>query len=221
MAYSVVGVVNMALQRIGVGAIAALTEDSPQAIEANRVWEYIRDEVLAAKDWAFARTRVALAQNTTSPEYTFDYAYTLPNDFLRLCREKKGDPSVYPEGLLASSYIEGDTIVKVPTYQYVVESLADGTLCLFTDYDNSDGYDLFIKYIRKEDNPQKWTAPFISALAFRLSAELAIPRTEGLKKFEMMMILYEKALMIADGVNMSSDYVENEAGSDDWERAGR
>ena len=50
MAYSDVGIANLALIRVGAKRITALTEDSEQAIVANAVWQYIRDEVLAAKD---------------------------------------------------------------------------------------------------------------------------------------------------------------------------
>ena len=220
MAYSTVGIINVALQKIGVGRIAALGESSEQAIAANAVWEYIRDEVLQAKEWWFAKARAALAQNDTSPTHGYDYAYTLPADFLRLCKDKKGDPAVYPSGLLASSYIAGDTIIKLPTYSYTIEALPDGTICLFTDYDNSSN-DLYIRYIRKITDPQKFTAMFISALAFRLAAELAISRTEGLKKYKTMMEMYSQALLMADSVNQSGDYQKNETGDDSWERAGR
>ena len=202
MAYSVVGIVNLALQKIGVMRIAALGEGSEQAIAANAVWEYIRDEVLQAKGWTFAKVRVALAQNATSPVQGYEYAYTLPADFLRLDRDKKDDLAVYP------------------SYNYVIETLPDGTICLFTDYDN-ETYDLYIRYIRKIADPQKFTPMFISALAFRLAAELAIPRTEGLKKYKAMMEMYAQALLMADSVNQSGDYQENETGDDSWERAGR
>jgi hypothetical protein len=203
MAYSTVGIVNIALQKIGVMRIAALGESSEQAIAANAVWQYIRDEVLQAKEWTFAKVKVALAQNATSPSQGYEYAYTLPADFLRMDRDDKDDPAVYPSG-----------------YNYAIETLADRTLCLFTDYDNSSE-NLYIRYIRRITDPQKFTPMFISALAFRLAAELAIPRTEGLKKYKAMMEMYSQALIMADGINQSGDYQKDEIGSDDWERVGR
>ena len=216
MAYSTVGIINLALQRIGVGKITALypDENSTAAIDAAAIWEYIRDEVLQAKEWNFAKTRVALARKTIDPAFGFSYAYALPTDFLRICTDNKNDRSV--------SYGTGTTYAY-PAGEYAgyaVETLSDSTLCLLTNYDNSTGYDIYIKYIKRIEDPGKFSPSFINALSFRLAAELAIPRTEGLKKYEMMITLYQKALIAADGVNQSGDYVQD-IGSTDWELAGR
>ena len=102
MAYTQVGIVNLALGRIGMKHITTITESTPQAEAANRVWEYIRDEVLEAKDWRFAKTREMLSRAPVSPIYTYDYAYVLPNDFLRLARSRDplNDPVFYPISVL-------------------------------------------------------------------------------------------------------------------------
>lgn len=219
MAYSVVGIVNMALMRIGVKRIASLTENSEQAIAANAIYEYIRDEVLEAKDWRFAKTRVALAQNATEPEYGYDFAYTLPTDFLRICFRRDDDPSFYPSGAYASAWTADEVTIESVKYGYVIEALDDGTKCLFTDYDNED-YDLYITYIRKETNPAKYSPAFINCLADRIAAELATPLTEGRQKFVDRMTIYEASLRKADEVNRSLDYVD-ETGNNDWAEAGR
>lgn len=92
--------------------------------------------------------------------------------------------------------------------------------CLFIDYYNTTD-PLGITYIKRTVDCTKYPPSFINVLAFRLAAELAIPRTEGKEKFGAMMQLYEGALIKAEGVNQSSDYLECESGSDSWERAGR
>ena len=220
MAYSVVGIVNMGLSRIGVKRITALDEDSSQAIAANAIWEYIRDEVLETKDWRFAKTRIDLAQNAETPEYGYDYAYTLPVDFLRLCLPKKEDSSFYPSGAFATAWSADEITIRSRTYGYVIEALADGTKCIFTDYDD-DGYPLYITYIRKEVNPAKYSPAFVNCLADRIAAELATPLTEGRQKFVDRMTLYESSLKKAEEINRSLDYVKGETGNDDWLRAGR
>ena len=58
MAYSQVGIINLALSRIGKKGIAVITEDSTQAIKARAAWEYILYEVLEARDWKFAKRRI-------------------------------------------------------------------------------------------------------------------------------------------------------------------
>jgi len=98
MAYTQVGIVNLALYRIGVKKIATMADDTAAAIKANDVWEYIRDEVLQARDWKFAKTRAELTMLEETPLSNWSYAYRLPQDFLRLAfnTEEKDDPVVYP-----------------------------------------------------------------------------------------------------------------------------
>jgi len=60
LAYTEVGVVNLALQRLGAAVISALDEGTNNADAANNVWEYVRNEVLEARDWHFARSRTTL-----------------------------------------------------------------------------------------------------------------------------------------------------------------
>ena len=219
MAYSNVGIANLALGRIGVSKISVLTEKSDQSIAVNAVWEYIRDEVLSAKDWVFATRRVALAQSVLEPIYNYSYAYALPTDFLRLAKQKKDDPSVYYAGSSSELSTMLEEVYQV-NWSYVFETLTDGNLYLLSNYDNTD-YDIYIKYIRQVIDPAKYSPSFISAFAFRLAAEVSIPLTESLKKFESMLTLYNMALQLADGLNQSMNYEENETGTDDWDKAGR
>lgn len=218
MAYSDLGIVNLALGRIGEPKIDTLsiTDDSPvAAVQADMCLEYVRNEVLEASDWIFAKTRVALSQNATSPVDGYDFAYTLPADFLKLCVNTKKDPSVYPM-LTQVDYLS----TSFPASSYVIETLPDGTLCLMTDYNNEHG-DLIIRYIRRETNPARYTAHFCSTMAFRIAAELALPLTESAKKYETMMALYDQALPRAKGLNRSGDHLPDETGNEDWTRAGR
>ena len=65
MAYSEVGIVNLALGRLGEKGITAAEWASPsesQTEAASNIWEYIRDLVLEARDWYFARTRTTLSK---------------------------------------------------------------------------------------------------------------------------------------------------------------
>ncbi len=203
MAYSQTGILNLSLGKIGVKRIANISEDSNQAIKARDIWEYIRDEVLEAGEWKFAKLRVALAQSTTEPLYGWDYAYPLPADYLKLCLGTVKDPSVYPTG-----------------NDHIVESLPNGRMVMLTNYDNSS-VDLFINYIRRVVDEAKYSPGFVSALAFRIGAELAIPLTEGKRKYDTLMGFYELALRRALGVNQSMDSLEDETGSMDVVTAGR
>jgi len=220
MAYDKTGVINMALGRIGALRIVDAGEDSAQAIAANNVWDYIRDEVLEAGNWSFARTRKALVQNPSSPAFGYDYAYTLPSDFLKLAENKEDDPCVYPSGSYHTSYVFGQFEIEGTRYSYSIETLSDGTMVLATDYDNSSA-DLYIIYIRRVVDVNKFSASFINALAFRLAAELTMPLSKGKGIYDTMMLRYEKALDWAEAHDRKGEYLENETGNSDWEDAGR
>lgn len=83
MAYSKVGIFNMALNHLGVTAPIAtnsMDKDS-RAIILNNFYETARDEVLKAFDWGFANTYKDLTlSTTTSPNPKYPYVYDAPND---------------------------------------------------------------------------------------------------------------------------------------------
>jgi hypothetical protein len=205
MAYSEIGIVNTALGRVGASSIASFSENSTNAIYANSVYEYIRDEVLQAETWAFARVRYKLSKSTSTPEYGRYYAYPLPTDYLKLDDDDKDDPVIYP--------------IKTTNYPYKIE-IVNNSLCLTTDYDNTNS-DIYIRYIKKEVDPGKWSATFVSALIYRFAQEFAIKLASSRDLYDFNQAKYEQTLKQAKGVNRSGDYIENELGSTDWELAGR
>ena len=203
MAYSQTGIVNLGLGKVGIARIANLNEDSPSAIRAHQVWDYVLDEVLEAKDWRFAKTRKALAKSTTVPVSGWSYAYPLPADFLRLCKGTPSDPVVYPSG-----------------YPWVVEALESGLLALLSNFDDSSE-SLVVQYIRRISDVTKFSASFANTLAWRIGAEVAIIKTEAQGKFEFAMKGYAAALKRAEGITQGLDYVEGEEGSTSWADSGR
>jgi hypothetical protein len=117
MSYTELGIINLGLSRLGVRLITAgdwTTPVTEQAMRAAAVWPYVRDEVLEAKDWKFAKVTVALEQRYESPDYNFDYAYALPPNFLRLCRPKDDNPVVYPADLARGKYPYAIQVVRLP-----------------------------------------------------------------------------------------------------------
>ncbi len=334
MAYSQLGVINLALYRLGVRKLSSLTDGTPQQIQAVDVWEYIRDEVLETREWRFAKTREKLARAPVSPLYTYDFAYVLPADFLKMARGKDPteDPALYPisildykfetlqlpEGLekvtngtfaaggaaptgwtlgtgwscasaqvskaagavntlsqLYTSMISAPVVGESYQFSFDVVSITGGALmpqvgsaygspvsdarthtqiivaesataglvftpmdpdlvctiddvslfkvadrlCILTDYEDSETNPLYVTYIKRVTDVSKYSASFVSALAWRLAQEIAINRTESPNKISMCKQGYEEALVRAEEVSGSLDYVEQ--GSDDWEMAGR
>ena len=337
MAYTELGVVNLALQRLGAKKITSADWATPgtnQALAAAAAWEYIRDEVLEAADWNFAKTRTTLSKvpprvdlnagdgkhliitadkwledtldisielisnsgdalyiavdtddsqniiiklaNSTDTKNTaaliqaslrvvttvngvnigawtvtdnaeweaapattdieldevqmaaaplgrYAYAYLLPTGFLKIVTDKSTDRSVDPTGAVTTIFTDTGILATASNtlYAYALESLEDDTHILVTDYSATEDYPLGLVYIRRVTDVTKWTAHFVSTVAFRLGAELSFPLPESTEKFKLMMKLYEVWLRKATALNQSSDFVEDETGSEDWDRAGR
>lgn len=78
-----VEICNIALGRIGVGAIERLDEASEAARVCKRFYDFTRETVLKRFPWTFATRRVKLALlDATQPDYK--YAYRYPSDALSL-----------------------------------------------------------------------------------------------------------------------------------------
>lgn len=54
------------------------------AVVANRWYDDVRQSILEGFPWNFATKRAAIALNATAPDFGFDDAYVLPNDYLSL-----------------------------------------------------------------------------------------------------------------------------------------
>lgn len=83
MADSAADIVNIALARIGVKKrIADLSESSTEAREANVVYEHVRDTLLAAAQWSFAKKQVELAALADVERAGWSYAFSAPDDMV-------------------------------------------------------------------------------------------------------------------------------------------
>lgn len=129
MAYTELGIVNMALSRLGVKKLSAAEWATPttvqQAIDAFAVWDFIRDEVFEAKDWRFAKARAKLDRAIMTPTHGYDYYYVLPRDFMRLAIGSSVDPAVYPVGIVSEELPVGaDALLgqHITKYSYKFET---------------------------------------------------------------------------------------------------
>jgi hypothetical protein len=91
MAVSNVAICNLALQKLGASRITSLTENSANARSCNACYELIRDAEIRRYAWNFAKTRTTLAPDAETPDFDFDYAFTLPPDCLRVLPPSRND----------------------------------------------------------------------------------------------------------------------------------
>jgi len=192
VAYSQVGVCNLALFELGVPAISAMTEDSDAAILMNAIWEYARNEVLEDGDWHFSKSISELTADAvyaaapTNPLY--DYRYSKPASCIKIMQ------LVDENGADVTEYVlEGDYI--------------------YVNFDNT-GNSLYCRYTVVVTDVTKWSAKFIRALKYKLAgmASWKLTRRDS-EAFEQK---YVMALNDAMGLNQAQDYIESEKGNTDW-----
>lgn len=224
MNYSSVIIANLALQRLGArGTISALTENIPNAIKVNTVWEPVFMEVLSERDWNFAKLRVRINQVTTAPLYGYAYAYSMPTDYLRLVRPRpREDDQRRIYTVLNWPYGHDHPVSPVFVHPYVIEMIpnSDGQRCLLTDHNDND-YPIYINYIQILTDLTRVTPTFVNSLAWRLAAEIAVAITEDKNKGEAAMAEYRNSLNTSSAVNDQANYLHDEAGGHEWVRAGR
>lgn len=95
-----VQIANRALTRIAKDRINSFTENSPEAILVNELYDSVRREVLDEGPWSFATKRVELAKLTTTPAWGFTAEFELPSDFIQMIEipEEEGDIDYQVEG---------------------------------------------------------------------------------------------------------------------------
>ncbi|MFA5322333.1 MAG: hypothetical protein WC373_06625 [Smithella sp.] len=201
MAYSIVNIVNLALDELGVPSISSMTEASDAAELANRIWEYARDQALEDGDWNFAKLPAKLVQDAvyaaapTDPKWL--YRYTKPTSCLKvreLVDTNNLDIGRYWYDARAKGYVEeGDYI--------------------YCNFDNTST-DLYCRYTTIITDVTKYRPSFINALKFKLAAmmarKLVAMNPDG---FEQK---YVYNLTNATGKNQAQDYIEGDQGNTDW-----
>ena len=83
MALSDIALTSRALIRIGAAPITSFDDGTAESEIAGALFGPVRDALLSSYSWSFATGQVALTQLDNGPEADYDYAYQLPNDFLR------------------------------------------------------------------------------------------------------------------------------------------
>ncbi|MAZ75701.1 MAG: hypothetical protein CMH31_00180 [Micavibrio sp.] len=83
MALNDIALCSRALIRIGAAPITSFNDGSAESEIAGALYETLRNSILSSYPWTFATGQVELTQLSISPTADYQYAYQLPNDFLR------------------------------------------------------------------------------------------------------------------------------------------
>lgn len=149
--YDPTRVCNMALAKIGTDTISAIDNGTPVANLCNLVFSEIVNQVLRYHPWSFATTFASLVASTATNPTTWEKAFVLPTNFLRL--------------LSFNKYEENDS---TPAYEIVGNLL----------YTNET--DVTLKYIKAYNAADiaTWETLFRELVVLKLAIELLTP-TKG------------------------------------------
>jgi hypothetical protein len=135
---------------IGSGVITSFDQGTKPANVVSDIYDEVLKTLLASGKWKFASTRVQLAKSSTAPATEFDNAFVLPADWIRTISVSNNDVTIgnvmYKHGQVGS--------------QNVLESSSE---------------DLFLNYVRFEEDPNLMTALFRNAFTIALARDMAVP----------------------------------------------
>ena len=143
-------IVNVSLRLVGASPITSLSDGTPSANTADDIYTELRDDLLRSHPWNFATKRVKLAQSSTTPTFEFDYAYPLPNDWLRTVSVHDNDAG-YGTLLYRMEYVGTQRVIVASTNQ------------------------MWMRYIFQVTDPNIMSADFRRGLSLSLARDLAVP----------------------------------------------
>jgi hypothetical protein len=167
---------NMALAEVGVGSIESFDEDSAEAAEVKRWYDYSRLQVLEAYNWTFARARLTLAlHGDAAPSGIWTFRYQTPSDYV------------------AMRSLENPVAKTADAVPFELEtSLDKSQTTIVTDLE-----DAVAVYTFDNEAIAMFSPHFVMTLAYQLAAHLAMPLTEKRIIKGDMLGLYREAIRIA------------------------
>ena len=177
--------VNIALRRIGGARISKLESDTTKdAVVARDIYDEARKDCLNLHTWNFAIKRVLLTVSATAPVFGWDYAYPLPDDFIRMV-------SVHP-------FNDDDA-----TTPYRLEFQSSDDRVLLTDTNTP-----YIRYVFDLQDVNVMSAAFRDVLAFRLSREFAAALGKTAALAELSDRNYRRKISQAKAIDGVEDWQE-------------
>jgi len=163
---------SQALVAIAAMPIASFEEGSAESIIAGTRYESVRDGLLSAHPWSFAKGQVTLPRLAATPSADFDHAYQLPADFLRALSVGGDDAGA---GLGVAYRI----------FERTLHTNQDGVVLTYIFRPDESGYPPY----------------FIEVLIAKLAAEFALPLTENTSRTEALARLAEHSIQRAKTID--------------------
>ena len=181
-------VTNMALRKIGVTRIRNLSTDNSRAGRTARdVYDDVRRALLGKHSWNFAMRRAQLTASATSPTFGWDYAYPLPDDFVRMVSAHPTDSD--------------DALVP-----YRLENQSSDDRVLLTQSNQ-----IYIRYVFDLQDVAIMPSYFRDVFAFQMARELAAALNLPLTNIDLSDRAFRKELANAKTIDGQEDWPERMA----------
>lgn len=187
MASSKVQIYNLALLRAGSSKrVNDVDEGSNEANICNEFYDQSLAFVLEDRPWRFAKKRAYLAPKTGTPPSVWQFQYAWPSDCLKL-------RTIVTPGARTQLHDE-----KIP-----FEKAFDDGPVIYTDLEDAEAiYTVLVE-------TTEWFPPsFVSALAYHLASEIALPlrgeRSAGL--ISMLQSAYAQVCNIASASDLNQGF---------------
>lgn len=171
---SEVQIYNMALSRVGIGQRVESTSERTTPAKTCAFWfPLCRDEVLRDGNWPFAQRAVALAAAAGQTFPGWQYVYGYPSGALKIqhVTDEQG-VRLARSSIFAPDYVYTQVHPALFTGQpYEVALGSDGTTKVIL----TDQPDAYAIYTAQVTDPTVLPMDFVSALAWKLASEIALP----------------------------------------------
>jgi len=164
---------NRALTRIGAARITDIGDNNPSANNCRQVYDGVRDTVLRAHDWNFARKRKILAVISGEDYSGWNYAYEYPDDCIKIVEVYNESTA---DGYVGGRVIDGEyfaSVVDVRGDEIPYEVCANSALNKRRILTNQEDAELI--YTARVENPTLYDSQFVDAMAWLLAADLCMP----------------------------------------------
>lgn len=176
---------NMALGHLGPVRLASLTENRADRREIDAVYTQAIDHILENGVWAFALRSQKIEPDTDfDPLFGRTYAYTLPDDFVRLRRICTDERMTQED---ETYFREGDQVFSDQSVLYVT----------FVSDDTNYGYNL-----------GKWSQMFAEAVAAEIAYKSGLPITKDRGTKNDLEVIKKRKLLDAKRIDALDEPVK-------------
>ena len=116
MKYNPINICSTALIKLGAKSISSFEEGTVEAEVASKMYPLVRDALLSSYPWNFAVCQKKLNRLNVVPIADFQYAYALPNDFLRVISAGNGTRGAGIEYRILENHIHTNSTEALLTY---------------------------------------------------------------------------------------------------------